>query len=315
MERLHSIFVPFALCLALLWLSGCAGGLSQRSTPKTVGYYKVGTSYKIKGKRYHPKETFRHTETGTASWYGPNFHGKLTANGETYDQYAMTAAHRTLQMPSIIKVTNLENNRSAIMRVNDRGPFAKGRVLDVSKKGAEVLGFKNQGLAKVRIELLETESRQVAAMAKQGKDTDGFEIAVARQINERRRASKRAQTALASSSATMQPVRAAYAPVPANLDRPVMPATPPPSVHAHVMHKPQTLFVQTGTFTHQNSAVTYARKIRGMMQREVHILRKPQRTGLTLYNVRIPVNTVDEAGQMQQQLQIAGISETVIVME
>jgi rare lipoprotein A len=127
-------------------------------TPKTTGYYKVGNPYEIKGRQYRPQESFDHVETGIASWYGPNFHGKKTANGEIFNENELTAAHRTLQMPSLVRVTNLENGKSLILRVNDRGPFAHDRVIDVSKKASELLGFRTQGTAKVRVEVIPEES-------------------------------------------------------------------------------------------------------------------------------------------------------------
>src|SRR5579862_614679 len=86
------------------------------------GIYKVGDPYQIKGVWYYPSEDFNYDETGIASWYGPDFHGKYTANGEVYDMTDVTAAHRTLPMPSVVRVTNLENGRSLILRINDRGP-------------------------------------------------------------------------------------------------------------------------------------------------------------------------------------------------
>tara|TARA_A200000113_G_scaffold47693_1_gene39067 strand:+ start:1605 stop:2555 length:951 start_codon:yes stop_codon:yes gene_type:complete len=156
---------------------------SNSPATKSEGHFKVGNAYRIEGRKYKPFESYDLVETGVSSWYGPNFHGKRTANGETFNMYDMTAAHRTLQLPSIIRVTNLENGRSAIMRVNDRGPFSKDRVLDVSKKGAEVLGFQNQGTTKVRIEVLKEESQHVAAMAKKGLSTRGIELAMARNPN------------------------------------------------------------------------------------------------------------------------------------
>ncbi|MAQ71421.1 MAG: hypothetical protein CL565_04425, partial [Alphaproteobacteria bacterium] len=129
----------------------------------------------------YPKEMKEFVQTGIASWYGPGFHGKQTANGEIYNSGDLTAAHKTLQLPSIIRVTNLENGRSAILRVNDRGPFAHDRILDVSEKGAEMLGFKNKGKAKIKLELLEEESSIVADAAKSGRDTRGIEVALNRQ--------------------------------------------------------------------------------------------------------------------------------------
>lgn len=135
------------------------------------GTYKVGKSYKVGSVQYYPREDFNMSETGIASWYGPDFHGKHTANGEVYDQNEMTAAHRTLQMPSLVRVTNLENGRSVVVRINDRGPFKHGRVIDVSKRAADLLGFIGKGTARVRLEVLEKESRQIAEAAKRGMDT------------------------------------------------------------------------------------------------------------------------------------------------
>ena len=94
-------------------------------------------------------------EVGTGSWYGPGFHGKLTANGEIFDQNKLTAAHRTLPLPSTIAVTNLANNRSLILRVNDRGPYIEGRIVDVSKRAAQILGFEKEGLATLQLEVLD----------------------------------------------------------------------------------------------------------------------------------------------------------------
>ncbi len=114
--------------------------------------YKVGNPYVVLGKKYYPKEDPFYNEVGIASWYGPKFHNKLTANGEIFDRYVSSAAHKTLPMPSVVKVTNLKNGRAIRVRVNDRGPFAPGRIIDLSERAAEVLGFKEDGLAKVRVE-------------------------------------------------------------------------------------------------------------------------------------------------------------------
>lgn len=127
------------------------------------GTYKIGNPYKIMGKWYYPKEDYSYSEVGTASWYGKDFHAKKTANGENYDMHALTAAHRTLPLPSIVKVTNLENGRSLVLRVNDRGPYAKDRIIDISKRGAQLLGYQTQGIAKVRVEVLPEESKALKA--------------------------------------------------------------------------------------------------------------------------------------------------------
>lgn len=175
----------FALLLAAaLALAGCAETTLAVHTAKNLGIgqssrngqgvYKVGEPYEIAGVWYAPAEDYRYNETGIASYYGgestgKDFHGKFTANGEIYDQNALTAAHRTLPMPSLVRVTNLENGRALVLRVNDRGPFARGRIIDVSRRSAQLLGFEGRGTARVRVEILPDESRQLKlAMLQQG---------------------------------------------------------------------------------------------------------------------------------------------------
>ena len=152
-------------------LGGCAsdtttyGGGDYHSQVRRIkqqgGVYKIGKPYKINGTWYYPKEDYRYSEVGIASWYGSDFHNKKTANGEKYDMNTITAAHRTLPLPSVVKVTNLENGRSLIVRVNDRGPYAKNRIIDISKKGAALLGYQTQGTAKVKVEIMEKESKML----------------------------------------------------------------------------------------------------------------------------------------------------------
>jgi rare lipoprotein A len=124
-------------------------------------YYKIGDPYKIGGRWYRPKEYSSFSQTGIASWYGPNFHRKKTANGGTFDKNIPSAAHKTLPIPSVIKVTNLENGKSIIVKVNDRGPYSKARILDLSEKAAEILNFKDNGTTKVNISYLHEESQQL----------------------------------------------------------------------------------------------------------------------------------------------------------
>jgi rare lipoprotein A len=115
------------------------------------GTYKVGKPYQVAGVWYVPKEDPTYNRVGTASWYGAQFHAKATANGETFDMDALTAAHTTLPLPSLVEVTNLENGRKVIVRVNDRGPFVGDRIIDMSRAAARELGFESKGLAKVRV--------------------------------------------------------------------------------------------------------------------------------------------------------------------
>lgn len=126
-----------------------------------VGRYKVGNPYQIEDITYYPQEYDDYEEVGVSSWYGDDFHGKQTANGEIYDSQSMTAAHQTLPLPSIVRVTNLENNRSALVRVNDRGPFAKSRIIDVSEKAAQTLGYRDKGTATVKVEFLSKETQEL----------------------------------------------------------------------------------------------------------------------------------------------------------
>lgn len=110
-------------------------------------------TYKVAGKRYYPlKKVSSFSETGNASWYGPGFHGRKTSNGERFDMNMMTAAHPTLPIPSYARVTNLKNGKEVVVRINDRGPFHGGRVMDVSKAAAQKLGFIHAGTARIRVE-------------------------------------------------------------------------------------------------------------------------------------------------------------------
>ena len=130
--------------------------------------YKIGKKYNVGGKYYYPKKDLNYNKTGIASWYGPKFHGKLTANGEIYNQYALTAAHKTLPLPSAVKVTNLKNNKSILLRINDRGPFVNDRIIDLSSKAADILDLKREGTGLVRVQILKEKSLYLEKLAKQG---------------------------------------------------------------------------------------------------------------------------------------------------
>ena len=145
----------------------------------TTGRYKVGDPYKIDGVYYYPTVDYKYSETGVASWYGPKFDGKPTANGEVFDMNELSAAHRTLPMPSMVRVVNLDNGRSLVLRVNDRGPFARGRIIDVSRRAAQLLGFRYRGTARVNVELMADESRRLAALNQPGQIAEIERIAPA----------------------------------------------------------------------------------------------------------------------------------------
>ena len=154
------------IAVALL-LANCAGGSGERVrntnySPKMVadgepvprggGTFKLGNPYTINGRTYYPSHDPAYRAEGIASWYGTDFHGRQTANGEVYDMNAISAAHPTMPLPSYARVTNLENGRSIIVRVNDRGPYAHNRIIDLSTGTAKALGSYGQGLARVRVE-------------------------------------------------------------------------------------------------------------------------------------------------------------------
>ena len=130
--------------------------------------YKIGAPYTVKGITYYPHIDYAYDETGMASWYGEAFQGQYTANGEVFDLNEITAAHTTLPLPSIVEVVNLQNNRALRIRVNDRGPFARGRIIDLSRRAAQLLGFESAGTAMVRVRVLKDESLRAAALAQRG---------------------------------------------------------------------------------------------------------------------------------------------------
>jgi len=149
-----------ALVLGCLALAHCSSGSNYSDrvvadgepVPKGGGSYRIGKPYIVNGRTYSPKENPSYRAEGTASWYGPDFHGRMTANGEVYDMHAISAAHPTMPLPSYARVTNLDNGRSVIVRVNDRGPYSRNRIVDVSIGAAKALNFYGRGLARVRVE-------------------------------------------------------------------------------------------------------------------------------------------------------------------
>ena len=172
--KIRNYIKSFAvLSLFLGLLTSCStgtpelAGLSPQAQAEIIknygGIYKIGKPYQIAGRWYYPKEDYNYSETGVASWYGEDFNGKRTANGERYNMNTLTAAHRTLPLPCIVKVTNLQNGRSVVVRVNDRGPYVKDRIIDLSKHGAQLLGYMGQGTTKVKVEIMAKESKALKA--------------------------------------------------------------------------------------------------------------------------------------------------------
>lgn len=168
---LRARILPLIIALGFI-LGGCASSgpefsgkhaRFQRGQPN----YRA-EPYQVKGVWYTPKVDYGYDETGTASWYGPGFDQQATADGEIYDMNGLSAAHKTLPLPSVVAVTNLQNGRELRLRVNDRGPFIDGRLIDVSRRAAQLLGFEGSGTAPVRVKIMKQESIQVAEAAMRG---------------------------------------------------------------------------------------------------------------------------------------------------
>lgn len=329
------------LLSAALLLSAC--GTSERSKPATQapvssdssrdkylqkqGNFKVGKPYSVFGRTYVPQETYEYVETGIASWYGPGFHGSKTASGETYNNDEMTAAHRTLQMPSLVKVTNLSNGRSVIVRVNDRGPFSKSRVMDVSKRAAERLGMIGPGTAKVKLELMPAESRAIAAAARNGVRTNGVEIA----MNETGRLPDSYRNYMGEAVTPSQAYEiAAAAPLP--VER--IPNTPyavvettEGTVPGHlsegkfypepiVMQEPvasTNIFVQAGAFGQEENAKRLAQRLGSIAPARVMPI---QYNGRSLYKVQLgPLDSVASADKVLNQVLASGQSDAIITVK
>lgn len=192
--RLHCVHVALTVILAAASAAGCSASNPDEPPPNVADAwspssappdqsasgqpaaaafvpgatahpaFKIGKPYQINGVWYRPAVDWAYIEEGVASWYGSEFHGRATANGERFDMHELSAAHRTLPLPSVVRVTNLDNGRSLKLRVNDRGPFARNRIIDVSKTAAKALGFYEQGTAPVRVELVVDESMRLAGV-------------------------------------------------------------------------------------------------------------------------------------------------------
>ncbi len=329
------------IILALLTLPGFLGACSQAQlgahvakqlspSARPQGYFKVGNPYRVMGQSYTPRESYDHVETGIASWYGPNFHGKPTANGEVFDKNELTAAHRTLQMPSLVRVTNLENGKSLVVRVNDRGPFKRGRVIDLSEKAAELLGFKHQGTAKVRVQVLDRESRAIAEAARRGVDTSGVEIALNKgqpfpQQAEYQTAAltpppaepqapahaPRAQPASGFESAAVKPVQQeALKPVTGHVENGRF--LPDPVV-SQVPVQPSSIFVQAGSFSVEDNAIAHAKRLARYGDARVYPVNL---NGRTFYRVRLgPFQRVASADTALSRLASGNYGDAIIVVD
>lgn len=279
------------------------------SRPLQEGNFKVGKPYTVNGTVYHPQERYDYVETGIASWYGPGFHGKKTASGETYHQGELTAAHRTLQMPSLVRVTNLENGRSVIVRVNDRGPFAKGRIIDVSERAAQLIGMIGAGTAKVSVEMLPEESRLIAEAARRGADLKGSEIA----MNQSGRLPASMNDAGNGAPASPQEAALAQSAQQGHIQGHYTNGRfYPDDVVTQVPVAPTGIYVQAGAFGVQENAQRLSQKLGSIAPAKVESV---QYSGRTLYKVKLgPLKNVREADSVLNRVLSSGHSDAIIVV-
>ena len=299
--------------LAIHSVKRITDAVEEKPTPK----YKIGNPYQIKGVWYYPKEDYEYDETGIASWYGSQFHKRKTANGEIYDMNAVTAAHKTLPMPSYARVTNLENGRSLVLRINDRGPFARSRIIDISRRGAQLLGFQRKGTAKVRVQILANKSRALRARLKRKEDIKqiGSPITV-----------KRLPKAKVSTETLPPP--------PGSKSSPTKPSTwqlPSKNKALIIIEKPTTsgepltgkvevssvhetnIFVQAGAFKLYENANKVHARLRSVGPVKISSILID---GRDLFRVRVgPLNGIDAADKMLESVSRAGYSGAKIIVE
>lgn len=311
--------------LMIACLSACGSTSGSKSGAGTAqrGAYKVGAPYKIDGVWYTPKEEFNHVETGVASWYGPGFHGKSTANGERYNQSDRTAAHRTLQMPSIVRVTNLSNGLSTVVRINDRGPFASNRVIDLSRTAAQELDVIRNGTARVRIEQLQAESLAVKDVAINGGGPGEQNDALA-QLASGRRAPQQPQQVMATAQpAAAPPATQVQAGWPANPRSSAVaqeqattaPGRSGPTITSLASTLPTSsgggFYVQTGSFSTAENAERQRGAVRSYGSSEIS---QASASGRDVYRVRLgPYTTSDAAGIVADRLKRSGYGDARVV--
>jgi rare lipoprotein A len=307
------LFASLAACAS----GGGGGGYSK-------GAYKVGAPYTIDGITYVPTEEFNHNETGVASWYGPGFHGKATANGERYDQYDYTAAHRTLQMPSMVRVTNLENGKSTVVRINDRGPFARNRVIDLSRAAANDLDMMRNGVARVRVEQLSAESQTVKEVAQGGGGPMDQKAALERLASNRRSSNVPVMTASAQAAAPPPEQPVVQATWPNNPRAPAVPTTPvsagaggagaaPTVASLTASNLTGGFYVQTGAFSTVANAERQRSSIASYGTSEIS---QGSAAGRDVYRVRIgPYTTADAAGIIADRLRRSGYGDARVVTD
>jgi rare lipoprotein A len=305
---MHSIRRLFAVVAMAALTAACATERTTYTLPQQpiTGTYKVGSPYEIQGTWYYPKEQPDYDETGIASWYGPTFYGHRTANGEIYNAGDLTAAHRTLPMPVNVRVTNLDNGKSIVLRVNDRGPYAKGRIIDVSERAAELLGFKGAGTARVRVTYLAHAARPDGSPQPTETPPQIAQAVPAVPVPK----VETEKLAAVPDAPVAPPVQVASLPKPAP-----DPAAPPAAATGQVTQVPVPatthLYVQVGAFSSYENAM----RLRNELDEELRISTTTH-NGQTLYRVRTgPLNSTEDADAALARLSGLGSNDAHIVVD
>lgn len=284
---MRSAPVRLAPLLALALLAACAS--PDRGVGSASGAVKIGKPYQIAGRTYYPRDDRDYDEKGIASWYGPGFHARQTANGEPYDQDGMTAAHKTLPMPSYVEVTNIENGRQLVLRVNDRGPFVGNRIIDLSRRAAQLLGVDRAGTARVRVKRVHPSEKEIARLG----------------LGRSARAPR-----------GLQPVQIAVAaPLPAPRPAPLPPRVQGPPAPPAVVFAPPVagdatpgLFIQVAALSDRGRAATLAGALESLAAPSI------EATATGLYRVRLgPFVDAASAAKVLDDLQAAGYSDAHVV--
>jgi rare lipoprotein A len=273
--------------------------------------YKVGNPYQVAGLWYYPREQPDYDETGIASWYGSQFHGMLTADGEVFDRTTISAAHPTLPMPVNVRVTNLENGRSIVVRVNDRGPFVNGRIIDLSEKAADLLGYRIKGTARVRVTYLGRADLYGPGPAPPSQETP-VEIASAVPAAPTMMVDEMSLPPVAGAGVA-PPRQVASLPMP--MEQIFMPpAAQIPDGQIQQLPVPATtaIYVQAGAFSSVQNAGSVAARLSGVGARVYPAVKD----GKPIYRVRIgPFQNVDEADAALNQVLTLGHNDVQIVVD
>lgn len=277
------------------------------TVPPSAGVYKIGQPYQVDNIWYYPREQPDYDETGIASWYGPTFYGKHTANGEMYDGNALTAAHKTLPMPVNVRVTNLDNGKSLIVRVNDRGPYARGRIIDLSKRAAELLDVVQTGTARVRVTYVgRADINGAPPQETPPAIANALPAAPAGKVDS-------AALGVVPGAAVAPPAQVASMPKPAQSIPSQMFADNQPDGKVTRVPVPPTtnLYVQLGAFSKLENARALLARVGGDLRISTLL-----RGGQKLYRVRsAPLHTVQDADAALARITGAGANDAQIVVD